>query len=73
MQHPTACRILALGAFAVVGATSMFLVGAHAGARLNGHINSTSVARIPLRELRAPAPPIAPQPPPPPPEPVAHK
>ena len=69
MHHLTVGQSMALGAMAIIGVAGTFIVGASAGAALNGHINSTSVARIPLRELQQhqPSPPPAPAPPPPPP------
>lgn len=64
-------RSLAVGAFAIVGASLAFLTGARFGSTLDHHTRSISVARVPVQDMRGPAP-EAPQEAAPPTE-VAHR
>jgi hypothetical protein len=61
MQSATSRRWLAVLTFSLVGGSMAFLVGARAGALLNGHVNGLTLAHAPMPRLEMPA-----EPPPPP-------
>lgn len=46
-------RFLALGSLSILGVACAFVMGASAGAALNGQVNSISVARIPVYALQS--------------------
>jgi hypothetical protein len=54
MQSSTSRRWLAVLTFALVGGSTAFLAGARAGALLNGHVNSLTLAHAPMPRLDAP-------------------
>jgi hypothetical protein len=45
-------RSLALSTLALLGAMSAFLLGARAGAALDGHVNHVTIARVPMPMLK---------------------
>jgi hypothetical protein len=59
MQSTTSRRWLAVLTFSLVGGSMAFLVGARAGAMLNGHVNGLTLAHAPMPRLvmEAPTPP----------------
>jgi hypothetical protein len=59
MHSTTLRRPIAIGALAMLGATCAFLVGARAGAALNGHVNSISIARTPIPRIQPAVLPLA--------------
>jgi hypothetical protein len=61
MQSTTFRRWLAVLTFGLVGGSIAFLMGARAGALLNGHVNGLTLAHAPMPRLDiAIASPIAP-------------
>ena len=60
MKSTTSRRWLAVLTFSLVGGSMAFLVGARAGALLNGHVNGLTLAHAPMPRLDAPvASPVA--------------
>ena len=57
MQRSQVRRLVAVGSLGMLGVACAFLMGATAGAALNGQVNSISVARIPMTALQAAAAP----------------
>ena len=61
MESSTSRRWLAVLTFGLVGGSIAFLMGARAGALLNGHVNGLTLAHAPMPRLDiAIASPIAP-------------
>jgi len=52
MRSTKVRRSLALSTLALVGAASAFLLGARAGAALDGHAAAMTIARLPIPSLR---------------------
>ena len=55
MQSSTFRRWLAVLTFGLVGGSMAFLVGARAGALLNGHVNGLTLAHAPMPRFEAQA------------------
>jgi hypothetical protein len=53
MKSSTHPRTLAVLTFSLVGGSMAFLVGAHAGAALNGHVNGLTLAHDPMPRMEA--------------------
>jgi hypothetical protein len=57
MQRAKIRRVVAVASLGILGVGCAFLMGASAGAALNGQVNSISVARVPVTVLQAAAAP----------------
>jgi hypothetical protein len=63
-------RSLAVGAFAVIGSATAFLIGAQVGSSLDHQTRSVSVAKVPVQQMQQM---VQDQSPPPPPAEVARR
>ena len=55
MESSTPRRLLAVLTFGLIGGSMAFLVGARAGAMLNGHFNGLTLAHDPMPRLESAA------------------